>query len=187
GRITRGESIIGPNLAKPQKLAKSTQGDSPTGLEHAPKVRFSYFTTRFASIPPRVRRGLAASTVKTSQFGGYANSPGAQRAIWCTIVCMTERFFAGFCLRTTYLAKKSPFARFGPIMAATDCHQRNYVERDSRCINLRVLKPLLTVEPTLGLRSLDAGGARASKARRYLPSRLKAYSLLLLVPPGPRA
>src|SRR5262249_2477202 len=134
GRITRGDSIIGPNLAKPQKLAQSTQGDSPTGLEHAPKVRFSYFTTRFASIPPRVRRGLAASTVKTSQFGGYANSPGAQRAIWCTIVCMTERFFAGFCLRTTYLAKKSPFARFGPIMAATDCHQRNYVERDSRCI-----------------------------------------------------
>jgi hypothetical protein len=46
---------------------------------------------------------------------------------------------------------------------------------------------LLTVERTLGLRGLDARGARASHERRYLPSRLKAYSLLLLVPPSPRA
>jgi|RhiMetdeSRZDD1v2_1073273.scaffolds.fasta_scaffold1645642_1 hypothetical protein len=34
---------LGPNLAKPQKLAKSTQGDSPTGLEHAPKSSFFLF------------------------------------------------------------------------------------------------------------------------------------------------
>ena len=33
---------------------------------------------------------------------------------------------------------------------------------------------LLTVERALGLRGLDASGARASKERRYLPSRLKA-------------
>ena len=46
---------------------------------------------------------------------------------------------------------------------------------------------LLTVERTLGLRGLDARGARALHERRYWPSRLKAYSLLLLVPPSPRA
>jgi hypothetical protein len=51
--------LMGPNLAKPQKLAKSTLGDSPTGLEYAPKVRFSCLTTRFASIPPLLRRGLS--------------------------------------------------------------------------------------------------------------------------------
>jgi hypothetical protein len=50
---------LGPNLAKPQKLAKSTQGDSPTGLKHAPKLRFSCLTTRFASIPPLLRRELS--------------------------------------------------------------------------------------------------------------------------------
>jgi hypothetical protein len=46
---------------------------------------------------------------------------------------------------------------------------------------------LLTVARVLGLRGLDVGGARASTERRYLPSRLKAYSLVLPVPPGPRA
>ena len=46
---------------------------------------------------------------------------------------------------------------------------------------------LLTVARALGLRGLDASGARASHERRYVPSRLKAYSLWLLVPPGPRA
>ncbi len=45
---------------------------------------------------------------------------------------------------------------------------------------------LLTAERALGLRGLDASGARASHERRYLPSRLKAYSLLLLVPPSTR-
>ena len=46
---------------------------------------------------------------------------------------------------------------------------------------------LLTVERALGLHGLDASDARASHERRYVPSRLKAYSLWLLVPPGPRA
>lgn len=62
GRIFSSDlpsQLLGPNLAKPQKLATSTQGDSPIGLEHAPKVRFSCLTTRFASILPLLRRGLS--------------------------------------------------------------------------------------------------------------------------------
>jgi hypothetical protein len=77
------EVLIGPNLAKPQKLAKSTQGDSPTGLEHAPQVRFSCLTTRFASIPPLVRRGL--SRQDSQNFAVYP---------LCVLSCCPERRFA---------------------------------------------------------------------------------------------
>jgi hypothetical protein len=82
-----GEIALGPNLAKPQKLAKSTQGDSPTGLEHAPKVRFSCLTTRFASIPPLLRRGL--SRQYSQNFAVYP---------LCALSCHSAHYMVHPCL-----------------------------------------------------------------------------------------
>ena len=43
----------GPNLAKPQHVAKETLSDLSMGVKRAPQVRFSHATTHFALIPPR--------------------------------------------------------------------------------------------------------------------------------------
>ncbi len=50
--------LEGPNLAKPQNLAKQTLSDPSTRLKYTSKVRFAHSTTHYAVIPPRFCCGL---------------------------------------------------------------------------------------------------------------------------------
>src|SRR5262249_607755 len=58
GALQLAVHLVGPNLAKPQNLAKETWSDSSTRLKRVPKVRFSHVTTHFASLLPPFCWGL---------------------------------------------------------------------------------------------------------------------------------